>query len=193
MPKRFAWFVWVVFTAKNISSKWIDVGFGVTVPASIVIRLSNSFVVTSFSHGNCVGVKFRCGNLSRSPVECCDLGATNIWKKRGTEQNEKNYYIVTFFCVLTTDSGLLLLLLWIFYVDWIIYVCLMTITSVRHFGNFITKIQNYDHKHWSYTNARTNACTQIKFNNVKQVSVFFIVCRFLAYDKCSRISFFFSF
>lgn len=94
MFKRFAWFVWVVFTAKNISSKWIDVGFGVTVPASIVIRLSNSFVVTSFSHGNCVGVKFRCGNLSRSPVECCDLGATNIWKKGEKKQIENKKYII---------------------------------------------------------------------------------------------------
>lgn len=74
--KRFAWFICVVLTAKNTSSNWMVVGFGVTVPASIVIWLLNSFVVTSFNHGNCVGVKFR-WNPSKSPL---DLGALTIWK-----------------------------------------------------------------------------------------------------------------
>lgn len=60
------------------------VGFGVTVPASIVIRLLNSFVVTSFNHGNCVGVKFPL-NPSKSPLDGCDLGASKTWNKGDKE------------------------------------------------------------------------------------------------------------
>lgn len=101
--KRFAWFICVVFTAKKTSSNWMVVGFGVTVPASIVIRLlSNSFVVTSFNHGNCVGVKFRWYS-SESPLsECCDLGASKTWR----ENRAKNNTLVSCF-VLTFESNCL--------------------------------------------------------------------------------------
>lgn len=122
MLKRFAWFVCVVLTAKNTSSNWMAVGFGVTVPASIVIRLLNDFVVTSFIHGNCVGVKFR-WNPGKWPFVCCDLGASTIWNQN--EPNEKNGKTMRLFCyyfcyVLTSILGLALLLYCLVFsiVDW---------------------------------------------------------------------------
>lgn len=58
MDKRFAWFVCVVFTAKNISFNWMVVGFGVTVPASITIPSFGKFDVTSFNVSSRFGFKF---------------------------------------------------------------------------------------------------------------------------------------
>lgn len=84
MLSRFAWFVCVVLMAKKMSSNWMAVGFGVTVMrASFVIWPLCSFVVTSFSHGNCVvGVKFRWNPSKLPSVECRDSGALSIWEKR---------------------------------------------------------------------------------------------------------------
>lgn len=117
--KRFAWFVCVVLTAKNTSSNRMAVGFGVTVPASIVIRLLNSFVVTSFNHGNCVGVKFPL-NPSKSPLDGCDLGASKTWNKR----RQRDYFVTTRFCIDSSfGSSVFIIYCLVFYVDWIIYVC----------------------------------------------------------------------
>lgn len=130
MFKRFAWFVCVVFTAKNTSSNWMAVGFGVTVPASIVIRLlSNRFVVTSFNHGNCVGVKFR-WNPSKLSVNGCDLDASRTCKKKGTHKKNDTLCCYSVFDNSSRFSRRLLLLLFSnLCVDWIIYVT-VTVTSV---------------------------------------------------------------
>lgn len=133
MLNRLAWFVCVVLMAKKMSSNWMAVGFGVTVPASFVIWPLYSLVVTSFSHGDCVvGVKFRWNPSKLPSAECRDLGASSIWmgKRKRTKLFLKRSWSILFSVVV--------------YHKWIIYNSFdLTITSAVFNWFGVLEIQHY--------------------------------------------------
>lgn len=145
MLNRLAWFVCVVLMAKKMSSNWMAVGFGVTVPASFVIWPLCSLVVTSFSHGDCVvGVKFRWNPSKLPSAECRDLGASSIWM--GTKRDNEKTKL--FFVSLKRLDGRIddfdRFFSVVVYHKWIIYISFdLTITSAFFNWFEVLKIQHY--------------------------------------------------